>query len=61
MTIKNLYMQCGNINHNTIFEIYKNGTIISRRNFCCTDNKLCEAEIRQFDFDFANNVVVIYM
>lgn len=61
MTIKNLYMMCGNINFETIFEVYKNGTIISRKNFCCTANNLCEVEIRQFDIDSANNVVVIYM
>lgn len=60
MTIKNLYMMCGNINFNTKFEIYKNGQIISDKTFNCTPYRLVETEIKQFDIDFEKNVVVIY-
>lgn len=61
MTIKNLYSICGNINHNTIFEIYQNGRILSNKNFNCTSKKLCEMEIKQFDIVAETNTCVIYM
>ena len=60
MTIKNLYSICGNINHNTVFEIYQNGKILSARAFFATPAKYCETEIKQFDIVAETNTCVVY-
>lgn len=60
MTIKNIYMMCGNVNFNTKFEVYKNGRLISDKTFNCTPYDIAATEIKQFDIDVENNIVVVY-